>query len=254
MGKVDAGQRFWSSQTSSRHRSSDSAFYSAKAAEHASLMSPEHRIADCVDLGCGAGELLEHLCAPVNVTAGLDYSDAMLENARERLGSSHPARLLNEDVFTYLPGSSHEVWLTTGALNQYLEPARLSALLDLFAGHRRAKAFYLFDSVDPLRFKLMPHGISYRPEHADVQLKTFRELYRGGRRILERIGLSVQLATGAGIQPAQKLPTTAMGYGYLPRFWLLEATRRGLSVEIVSSRFYEYRYHIVLQKEGGDVG
>jgi hypothetical protein len=39
-----------------------------------------------------------------------------------------------------------------------------------------------------------------------------------------------------------------MGYGYLPRFWLEACDARGLEVEIVSSRFYEYRYHVLIHK------
>ena len=48
------------------------------------------------------------------------------------------------------------------------------------------------------------------------------------------------------------LPGAGMGFGYLPSFWRRQADAHQLSVEIVSSRYYEYRYHVMLRKPGFD--
>ena len=248
---MDTPKAFWNAQNSSLHRDSSAAFYRGKAEEHASLISPEDRSAGIVDLGCGAGELLEQLAGLVKIDAALDFSDAMLAEARRRLADHSDVALINADLFAYLPKQRHAVWTTTGAINQYLDRAETMRFLDLFAKHPDAHALYLFDCVDPLRYALLPYGLSYRPEHLDDgQTKTFRARVGRPVRLTQRVS---KLLTGGFTKDFQYLGSAGMGYGAPPRFWLLTARNFGLHAQIVSSRYYEYRYHVLLHKDAGRV-
>lgn len=234
---------YWSRQTSSLHRFSTPQFYRAKAVEHVALMKPEDRDAGALDLGCGAGELLENLIPHIRIDAGMDYSPSMLEAARARLGSNAP-RLEEGDVFDCLPAAKSKVWLTTGALNQYLSPVQIKSILDIFKLNDNVSSFYLYDCVDPVRYRLLNVGLSYRIEQLEApSLK--KKAYAWFLRVKAASGFLF----GGFAQDAQSLGLVGMGYGFLPRFWLKAARERGLSIEIVSSKYYEYRYHVVLTKE-----
>lgn len=242
-------KEFWNRQKSSLHRSDDEWFYRGKAEEHASAMSPQERSLEGIDLGCGAGELLFFFMDHANIKAGADYSQSMLDAAEERL-KGKGISLLNVDIFDYLPTSNYPVWTTTGAINQYLDPARMNAFLDIFAKNETARSLFLFDCVDPVRYALMPFGISYRPP-AVKGAKGLKDYLRPAYRRLRSLVLAARLASGLLEKNVRKLPGAGMGFGYLPRFWIGAAADRKLQIDIVSSRYYEYRYHISLRKISG---
>ena len=237
---MDSAKDFWNRQTSSLHRADGDFFYRRKAAEHAGLIPDAERQAGAIDIGCGAGELLYFFSHLVRVDTGLDYSQSMLAEAARRL-EGKPIQLLDRDLFDYLPPSSHPVWLTTGAINQYLAPDDLRRFLDVFRDNAAARSLYLFDCVDPIRYLLVPYGLSYRPP---VARDIVRKVYHFGRRAVIAAGL----ALGVLGRPSLKLPGAGMGYGFLPKFWFAEAAARGLQAEIVGSQAYEYRYHVILRK------
>lgn len=230
---------FWNSQKSSLNRSADPQFYRRKAEEHVSLLTPFERSVGAVDLGCGAGELLVHLAELMRMDVGLDFSGPMLAEA-EKLLTGTPISLVNADVFDYLPGSRHGTWMTTGGLNQYLDVSDLRRFLDIFSKNQDAKSLFLFDCVDHLRFSVLRHGISYLDRMAPDR--------NSPRSTFRRLLLAAQLAAGQLTTPTKQLSSASMGYGYLPSFWRTEAEKRSLEIEIVSSRFYEYRYHAILRK------
>ncbi len=239
----DACLAFWATQTSSMHRADDPQIYQKKAVEFAAVIRPEDRQAGLVDLGCGAGELLEHLQHLVRISAAFDGSESMLTAARSRLGDSGIELIQGADVIAFLGTAPNSVWTTTGAINQFLDPDGQRRLLDLFAAHPHARRYYMFDCVDPLRYALLPHGISYRP----TNLIRVEPLATQAKRAIRRLMLAGRLAVG-GPSDSQHLGSVAMGWGQLPRFWIREGMSRRLRVEIVSSKYYEYRYHVVLEK------
>ena len=240
-------KEFWNTQTSSLHRSNDDAFYAEKAQDHVSFMAPRDRTLASIDLGCGAGELLVYLAKDIDVREGLDYSRSMLEAARDRLGGSGIA-LSDADIFTHLPETSHPVWLTTGALNQYLDRERLDAFLDLFAANPAARSLYLFDCVDPIRYSFLTFGLQYAAPAQTLASGGMRELARRARAFVRRARLAALFALGGFERTPIPLGRAAMGYGHKPRYWLEAAAKRGLEAKIGSSRQYEYRYHVALRK------
>ncbi|MGH3457720.1 methyltransferase domain-containing protein [Aeromicrobium sp.] len=214
-------------------------------------MTPEEKTAGCVDLGCGAGELLYYFSDHAKVDMGIDYSQSMLDVAHRRLDGKSIA-LSDVDAFTYLPECTSPTWVTTGALNQFLSSHRLADLMDLFTVNESARSFYLFDCVDPVRYAMLPCGIGYQP----MKVSERKPLSRLMRRSLRTVGRLLRMAQIVLLPRKQRewarLPGEGMGFGYLPSFWLHQADVHQLSIEIVSSRYYEYRYHVILRKPGFD--
>lgn len=229
---------FWEGKTTSLHRSDSDDFYRLKAAEHASVMHEKDRGLSSVDIGCGAGELLYFLSDYCPVRVGLDFSESMLEVARERLKDKDIA-LINKDVFDYLGSSEERVWLACGSINQYLNEYGQQRLLDIFLSNSQASAIYLYDSVDPVRYLALPLGLRYFPSPAPKPI-----------RVMHNALFLLKIIVASVINPGSPSVVNLgdMGYGFFPRFWLSECSKRGLDVEIFSSRYYEYRYHVAIRK------
>lgn len=239
-------KKFWDQQSSSLNRSGEPEFYRLKAAEHGELFSSQDKLAGCIDLGCGAGEFLYFLAKHVKVEVGLDYSESMLESAKKNLESYQDIELVAADIFDYLPTSKNYVWMSTGGINQYLDEDNSIDVLRIFAENNNAGSLYYFDCIDPIRYGLMSLGISYRAEHVGGAMPaTLRRRVAYGVR---RLQWAAKFASGSISAPFQYLGRPAMGYGALPHFWLKASEGLGLKAEIVSSRYYEYRYHVIFRK------
>jgi cyclopropane-fatty-acyl-phospholipid synthase len=227
----------WEGKTTSDNRHSDHEFYRRKAEEIFSLLTDEERAADSADLGCGAGEMLQLLVPHCHVVEALDFSESMLAEARRRLvGTAITFR--SDDVFQYLPKCEAAVWLTTGAINQYCDQDAQRQLLSIFAENNAVRTYCLLDTVDADRYwGLFRQGRGHyertrRPGYARSvyhALRTMAKALSGGyQKDCERIG--------------------KMGYSFTTRFWLQAAELHGLKCSIVSSRYYEYRYHVLFRK------
>ena len=247
----DEFQGYWETQTTSHHRWSDAEYYLRKAEEHAALMRPDEKSGGCIDLGCGAGELLYFFSDHAKVDLGTDYSSSMLEVARRRLDGKSIA-LSDVEAFTYLPECPSPTWMTTGALNQFLSADRLADLVTVFTANEAARSFFLFDCVDPVRYAMLPSGIGYRPMNVSERRPMSRLLRRTLRTMINLWRVAQIVLLPRKQREWARLPEGRMGYGYLPSFWLRQADAHRLSVEIVSSRYYEYRYHVILRKPGFD--
>ena len=243
---MENSKEFWQKQSSSHNRSADPEFYRRKAAEHAALLDPVEREAGCIDLGCGAGEMLRFFADDVNVKVGLDYSDAMLVAARAALGD-RDIELTAADAFAYLPATAIPVWTTTGALNQYLSIEKLKDLMHIFADNPSSRSFFLFDCIDPMRFRAMPLGISYRENHAYAHDNP--TIRRKIKQLMLRVQYGTQLLFGRFDRDIHWLGNASMGYGIRPGFWHRIGKELDLGIEIVSSRYYEYRYHVLVRKK-----
>lgn len=235
--------QFWNKQNSSLNREKSDIFYKNKASEHRSVLDDNDSRDGILDIGCGAGELLEYLCLLVKIDIGLDYSQAMIKAAQERLEGKFSGCLIQEDIFKYLPSSTQPVWTTTGGINQYLDENQLVSILNIFKSNTKVRSFYLFDCIDPLRYDLLLHSISYRPEHIYTD-KFFSILKNYFRRLL----LSGGLILNRYSKYTHYLGTPLMGYGQRPAFWIINCALLQLNVEIISSRYYEYRYHVIIKK------
>ncbi|HEY4203127.1 MAG TPA: class I SAM-dependent methyltransferase [Devosiaceae bacterium] len=243
-----SSKSFWDKQSSSLGRDSSAEFYRRKAAEHSEIITKNDHSVGIVDLGCGAGELLQFLAEKLRIEKGIDYSASMIQSARVALARFPDITFEQADIFQYLPLSAHAVWMSTAAIDQYLNASDTQKFLTIFANNQSARSLYLFDCIDPVRYRLMSLGISYRPEDA-VKFEPTNTRKRLSL-LRRRSEFAAKLVTGGLAKEFVYLGTPEMGYGALPRFWLKAAKSLGLSVEIVSSRYYEYRYHVTMRKSG----
>lgn len=230
----------WNAELDSGNRESSEDYLESKAQEQAWAVNKADQGLGCIDLGCGAGELLAHLVSKLNIQEALDFSENMLSKARSRLKSGK-VKFVHEDPFSYLPSCRIPVWLTTGALNQYLDKKRMDVLLEVFMDNSNATSFYLFDCVDPLRVAILGLGSDFVPfpkrSRARVLLS---ELYS-----LTLLLIYLFRLRGGCLEFRER----RFGFGYLPNYWNQKALENGLQISITSSVNFEYRYHVVLRKQ-----
>lgn len=239
-------RKFWHSQTTSLHRDGSDDFYRRKATEHARFFLPDECDWPCADLGCGAGELLKHLAAQINVAAAIDYSGTMLAEAKRRLSGSSIS-FHEAGAFDYLPRAQEKIWMTTGAVNQYLDKPAMDAFLAMFGKHSAARTLMFFDCVDPVRYALLSFGIAYLATKAGNG-PAWRRALRPVRLLQRRLVLAWHILTGGRNRAGIRLGKASMGYGYPPSYWRAAAARLGLEIAIASSEAYEYRFHVFLRK------
>lgn len=231
--------KYWANTNSSSHRGNERSFYIANAQEHISIIDVEERKRGLIDLGCGAGKLLQYYLPQLNVKAGLDFSSSMLAEAE--ITMNNKIELIHANPFEYLPDCQIPIWTTTEALNQYLQKDEIKHLLTLFKKNKFSEAFYLFETICPLRYPLLGLGISFRKEHL-----TTRNVLQ---RLKTRCRYAFNLILGRYSGDMVYLGTPTMGYAYSAHFWLKLAKELNLNVEIIGSRFYEYRYHVIIKKQ-----
>lgn len=240
---MDEIVEFWSNQVESLNRGDNDEYYRKKALEHRSVFAHADAQKGALDLGCGAGELIEQLSAFVKINTAIDFAPSMIEAAKKRLYPAFEGEIVQADVFAFAAGSEDPVWMSTGAINQYLEADRLRDFLDVFRANDSAEAIYFFDCIDPLRYDLLFLGISYRPEH-------MLPLTRKGliKRQLDKLSVAFRLVSGRYDGSSLYMGSPGMGFGQRPSFWLKLCAERGLKIEIISSRYFEYRYHVIIRK------
>tara|TARA_A100001035_G_C27767720_1_gene494592 strand:+ start:602 stop:1354 length:753 start_codon:yes stop_codon:yes gene_type:complete len=240
---------FWDSQSSSFHRLDSKVFYDKKANEHAQIIQPNDRESGIIDLGCGAGELIEYLNELVNIEIGIDFSSSMIRAAKKRIKKTHNIKFLvsnTDETFDFLKKSTQPVWTTAGALNQYLNLNEIKKLMEIFNANEHVRSFYLFDCVDPIRYKVLDFGCSYLSQKK--KSKKYK-LIKRAKIYLRRLIFAMELTSGLLNKESYRLGLPNMGYGHLPQLWLKFGDDFSLHTNIVSSRFYEYRYHVIYTKD-----
>jgi len=246
--RKDLIRRFWDGQSHSLHRESGSQFYAKKASEHISLLDEKEKLYPAIDIGCGAGELIAQLIGKLDIRVACDISISMLEEARKRIGDSDIRLLQINDLEPFLISSDEAMWMTTGAINQYLNANDLYRIVDVFQKNSQARLFILFDCVDPYRYFLLRTETSYLPPIGTQKLSALSVL-RIVARLLWRCWLHLYrsvkiICSGSCVY----LSKASMGYGFKTFIWHKWCSELGLSCEIVSSRYYEYRYHVIIRK------
>ena len=235
-------QGIWDKKKDSGNRKNDDHYLDFKAQEQAMIVNRYDKNMECIDLGCGAGELLKFLILKLNVKEALDFSQNMIDMAKKVI-TNNKIIFIQADPFLYLPKCITPIWLTTGALNQYLDQTRMDALLEIFINNHNARSFYLFDCIDPIRFHTLPFGTSYLAKNQDGKIKL----------IFKRVSSIIQIIFYSLITQRNKksiqFKNRNFGYGFLTLYWQQKAVEKKLDIKIISSFNFEYRYHVVLKKK-----
>ncbi|WML88575.1 class I SAM-dependent methyltransferase [Thiothrix subterranea] len=231
-------QELWSTQKSSGHRANDANFWQKKALEHAFVLGNDKN-ETTIDIGCGAGELLEYLLnSNVNVTEAIDFSETMLQEAKERLKHSSIA-FSSPDTLSHLSNTSCATWVACESINQYLDAHTQGIILDTFKNNSHAKSLYLFDTVCPTRFMLWNKTKVLNYVSPSTRLTYLRHIYGFANGFMKSIFMPNKI---------ESCNIGVMGYAFSPQFFIKQAISKGLNIEIISSMYYEYRYHIIVKK------
>jgi hypothetical protein len=199
-------------------------------------MLPDDVRGPVVDYACGAGELLAPFSQLASVVEALDSAPGMRGEARRNLANTG-VDLVGGDVAAHALGTTHPVWTTCQGLNQYLAPDELESWIQLFASNQSAVSMYLFDSVDPRRFRTLRTENRYetRPTTRWSRTRACAQSIRSG------------LASSSHRTWAD-IGGPAMGFGYTPEFFRHVGGSAGLTVRFASSLQFEYRFHVHLLK------
>jgi hypothetical protein len=233
--------KLWNNVEDSGNRFNDSWYLEAKADEHVGVFTSEDKIKECIDLGCGAGELLHFMCGRLRVKVAFDFSSTMVNLAKQLVYISRP-EFICADCFEYLPSCNVPIWITSGALNQYLDSDRLTELIQIFAKNDTAESFYLFDCIDPIRYATLTLGSKYSSIETNGGIQSIKGFLLN---ILEFVKVTYKVNFKS---PTYKYDILHFGFGHLPALWHSLAKHHGFKMQIFSSRYFEYRYHVVLRK------
>jgi cyclopropane-fatty-acyl-phospholipid synthase len=229
----------WSVQNSSGYRYADEASYRNKAQEIISVMTTfgDNDHSTVTDYGCGAGEILKYLVPNLNINIALDSSEKLLKLSEEKNHAN--VKFILTDFLTYSNIDTNPVWISTGAASQYLSDKHLFDFLKSFAENHSAKRLYMFDTVDPLRIYLMPLNSSYNA--SEVR-------FRGKIKSWLLLNYSILAALHKPTK-SYKFANPLMGFGYTPFAITKIVETLDLKVSFSSSKFFEYRYHCIIDKQ-----
>jgi SAM-dependent methyltransferase len=225
-------KEYWREKTDAGPRFTGEMFSSKRAREQAFHLEGGRSL---LDFGCGTGDILFHLAAGFETVIGVDFSPAMLEKARGRMGAleggGRVALVVADEssVWERVPGTFDRIISTQVA--QYLTRAQVERF---FAKARErlnpGGRIIFFDVIDPGLCSMLELGLFCDRDVSWPRI-VFRVLRRGLRRLARGL---------AG------LPSSELGFAYRPGELRDLAAAQNLSFEHVWSLYYEYRYHAIL--------
>ena len=251
-------RKAWSSEIHSGNRSDSDEFLERKAKEHRSVLVDYCNYIygqSIVDLGCGAGELLASLASFMTITTAVDYSQSMMGRCRQLLASKNITDIATiiSDI-SILPSLSHKYWVSTGALSQYSDMYQLELIFQSFIRNKDVTHIVFFDTIDPILYLVRVFGLtSYfnlKQECRDTEsLSTNRraKISSSFKQILHSLA-SILLLRAIFYNKPIKIPGSIMGYAVSPAVWNSLCKKYNLNLTQVSSREFEYRYHVIISK------
>lgn len=234
-------QNYWSNQTNGLHREQTETFLLKEAQEKLFLLNGGKSI---LDFGCGSAELLIHYAQFYSYCVGADWSSSMLSHAIKRINNSNLDKKIKllfadeVDIWNHLyqPDGSVSYFdrITAGQVLQYFDTNQVENFIKnaLHFLSEEGKIF-LFDIIDSRTYELWMVGLYQEKESSTLSL-LFRILILKSKGIL-------RLLTNK--------PEFCLGNAYSPSYFLEIAKKYQLKVSFVNSMYYEYRYHVIFQKE-----
>lgn len=224
-------RQYWADRSDGGHRSQAEEFLRKEAREKLFHLGSGSSL---LDFGCGAADLLVYYAEHFERVVGVDFSQTMLDAARERaerFGRTNIELVCADDaaVWDVVEGSFDRI--SAGQVIQYFDEAQIDGFL---AGAKRALArggeIILFDVIDPRIYVLHELGLF------------------GGNRGVRLVRHAAQLLASKTVRRLRRLPDSIIGYRHAPERIGAVAGRHGFAMELVWSMYYEYRYHALLRR------
>lgn len=234
-------QKYWSDKTSSLNRGSDETYYKDKAVEHAAIMSMHGKPASTTDYGCGDGKLLRQLHRIYKAQIeGIDYSESIIVAARQNLADTDIS-IRRSEAGEWSENCTSLRWTSCGAVNQYKNHEEMQRFLASFINNTHAKQLFLFDTIDPTKYLL------FKADYIESYFDKGKSQKVTPKALFKRIYICLfSLVSRLSKRPFFAL--NEMGFGIKPRYWKDQAKQLDLTLNLISSLKFEYRYHVVLTK------
>ena len=230
-------RELWNNLSDGDHRFKSEEFYRKEAKEKLFHLGSGNKL---LDFGCGSADLLVYYHSNFSELYGVDFSESMLENARNRIDQFEASntRLIRADEIEVWEIIDHDFDIITNAgVVQYFTLEQLDYFIKNASEHlREGGKIVLFDVIDPRT-------------HILWELKLFVNHPVGKLRV---IGRYLMLLLRRQYRRIKKLPLNQKGNAFYPGVFDSIATKYSLHYEHVRSMYYEYRYHVVLSKKGMD--
>jgi Cyclopropane fatty acid synthase and related methyltransferases len=231
-------KNYWSKNTDGYHRFQSEDFLEKESKEKLFLLEGGNSL---LDFGCGSADLLSYYSRVYDFCVGVDFSELLLEKAKERLqqfGSLHKVQFIHADesqVWTQidnLPDKDRKFdRITAGQVIQYFDKEQVEKFICNSLNYLSEEgSICLFDVVDSRIFELWDAGL--------YEAGSFNSAV-AFRLIINRIRTLKRKIT--------KKPLSHYGYLYAPSYFESLAKQYNLKISIVNSMYYEYRYHVIIQ-------
>jgi cyclopropane-fatty-acyl-phospholipid synthase len=231
-------RQFWASQANGQHSCQDEAFLQKEAKEKLFLLDGGESL---LDFGCGSADLLLYFAGSYRALVGVDFSHSMLTNALRRLESHSVTNVTlveadENSVWTMVPTRFDRI--TAGQVTQYLKDDQIAAFIAEAATRLTPDGkIILFDVIDPRMYRFWRAGM-------------FRQRTLGLRAVTRLVLWLVKFHLHGAIRVLRGRPADHYGRNHNPALFEQWAQRSGLTVEVVRSMYYEYRYHVILTRTG----
>ncbi|SFB47893.1 Cyclopropane fatty-acyl-phospholipid synthase [Cohnella sp. OV330] len=225
---------FWKDRTDAEHRFRTEAFYEKEAKEKLYHMQGAKNA--LLDFGCGTADLTVYYAKAYSHVVAADFSSGMLQKAKERIDLKKLSNIElleanDTTVWNALNGKRFDV-ITLGQVVQYLTEEQLDEFVKKARNHLEDNgAVAFFDIIDPRIHLLWELKLFTNRPIPPIQV-----VYRYMKLLMKRVTRKVK-----------GLPLNQKGFSHMPHVFQRIADKYGYRCEVVSSMYYEYRYHALLE-------
>jgi cyclopropane-fatty-acyl-phospholipid synthase len=190
-----------------------------------------------LDFGCGSAELLVYYTKKYSNIVGADFSKSLLENAKKRIDAFNCADKIilveadDTNIWQKMPQNFDEI--TSCGVIQHFNYEQIDRFIEMASQRLNANGrIVLFDIMESRIFYLVELGLFSKAKISKMKILK--------RMVVHFLSKKYRMLKG--------LPSSIQGDAY--QFEEIEriAGKYGLSVEIVWSMYYEYRYHAILSR------
>lgn len=233
-------KKFWSGQENGLHRANQETYFEKKAKELMLHLGDSR--GSLLEFGCGSADLLVYYSERYSSVAACDYSSRVLEKAKERCLAFGVANC------SFLEADDKEIWsklsdqkfdrILSASVLQYLEKNQVERFIqEASRCLKNGGEILLADIPDSRVFFLWQIG-AYSNNYVNNKQGLVDFAIRFAKLSILRL-----------IRGIRGFPTDEIGYSHHPSFIVKVAGQCGLSTEIVSSIYYEGRFHAILKKQ-----